>query len=464
MNAAAAAPAYLVSFYGDDFTGSTDVMEALTMSGVPTALFLEPPSPEELERFRLLRPMAGGTGRLAAFGVPGISRTMSPEEMRSALPATLRRIAAIPSRFFHYKICSTFDSSPTVGNIGVATDLALQAFPSDWVPLLVGAPSLGRYCVFAQLFARVGAETYRLDRHPTMARHPITPMEESDLRLHLRRQTPRPVAHVDLQALEEWPDDRLLPRDVAGAGRYVLFDTLNQRHLLQVGQILCRQPGTRLIVGSSGVEYAICGYLADRGELQPMGPPEPWPSRGQLIVMTGSAAPGTARQIDWALRQGFGDLRLDAAALIDPARREAETQRVVAAAVAHLQAGRSPLLYTARGPDDPALAAVRASAAAQGEPSPGTALAAAQGQVLRRLLETAGRHRVVVGGGDTSGFAARALGIHALEMRCPIAPGAPLCLAHSDLPAFHGLELSLKGGQNGNERYFEAVLQGRPLS
>ena len=34
----------LLAYYGDDFTGSTDVLEALTASGVATVLFTEPPS------------------------------------------------------------------------------------------------------------------------------------------------------------------------------------------------------------------------------------------------------------------------------------------------------------------------------------------------------------------------------------------------------------------------------------
>ncbi|CAN5887109.1 hypothetical protein BH24BAC1_BH24BAC1_38990 [soil metagenome] len=29
-----------LSFYGDDFTGSCDVMESLTLNGLPCALFL----------------------------------------------------------------------------------------------------------------------------------------------------------------------------------------------------------------------------------------------------------------------------------------------------------------------------------------------------------------------------------------------------------------------------------------
>ena len=38
----------LLAFYGDDFTGSTDAMEALALSGLRTVLFLSPPTPELL--------------------------------------------------------------------------------------------------------------------------------------------------------------------------------------------------------------------------------------------------------------------------------------------------------------------------------------------------------------------------------------------------------------------------------
>ena len=40
----------LLAFYGDDFTGSTDAMEALALSGLRTVLFLSAPTPEFLAR------------------------------------------------------------------------------------------------------------------------------------------------------------------------------------------------------------------------------------------------------------------------------------------------------------------------------------------------------------------------------------------------------------------------------
>ena len=61
----------LLAYYGDDFTGSTDVMEALQWAGLRAVLFLDPPGPERLAKFDGLK----------AFGVAGWSRTMSPAEM-----------------------------------------------------------------------------------------------------------------------------------------------------------------------------------------------------------------------------------------------------------------------------------------------------------------------------------------------------------------------------------------------
>jgi 3-oxoisoapionate kinase len=41
----------LLTFYGDDFTGSTDALEQLTLAGIRTALFIHPPTPAQLKKF-----------------------------------------------------------------------------------------------------------------------------------------------------------------------------------------------------------------------------------------------------------------------------------------------------------------------------------------------------------------------------------------------------------------------------
>ncbi len=62
--------------------------------------------------------------------------------------------------------------------------------------------------------------------------------------------------------------------------------------------------------------------------------------------------------------------------------------------------------------------------------------------------------RGAVSGGDSSGFAMRALGAYALEAIAPIAPGAPLCRVFSTDAEMEGFEIALKGGQMGKADFF----------
>src|ERR1041385_5481620 len=98
----------LLAYYGDDFTGSTDVLDCLSRAGLRTVLFLKPPTPGELGKLQGLQ----------AFGVAGGSRAMSPLQMQRKLPPAFRALKASGARFIHYKTCSTFDSSPSVGSRG----------------------------------------------------------------------------------------------------------------------------------------------------------------------------------------------------------------------------------------------------------------------------------------------------------------------------------------------------------
>jgi hypothetical protein len=92
-----------LAFYGDDFTGSTDALEVLAFAGLRCALFLSAPTPETLQEF------AG----FDAIGIAGDSRGMSPSEMDATLPSIFQSPADLQAPIVHYKVCSTFDSSPT---------------------------------------------------------------------------------------------------------------------------------------------------------------------------------------------------------------------------------------------------------------------------------------------------------------------------------------------------------------
>src|SRR5690606_29178031 len=303
----------LLTFYGDDFTGSTDALEGLALNGVPAALFLEPPSPDQL---------VGRFAGLRAVGVAGASRSMSPAEMEAELRPRFAALKALGAPLTHYKVCSTFDSSPAVGSIGRAADIGAEVFGASAIPLMVGTPGLKRYVVFGNLFAAVGETTYRIDRHPTMSRHPVTPMREADLRLHLGQQTDKTIALIDMRHLAEG-DAAVAARFqsmVADGAEIVLFDTLDEAHLPIIGRLLWSLCGKQslFVIGSSGVEYALTAHWQAAGLVEKSPPPEPADHAGQIVVISGSASPVSAEQIDWAEANGFCAIRLDSAALVDP--------------------------------------------------------------------------------------------------------------------------------------------------
>jgi len=449
-----------LAFFGDDITGSTDAMEALVLAGVQTVLFLKPPTPEIVqEKFPDVQ----------AVGLAGMSRTMSPEEMDSILPAAFSSLKALGAPLAHYKVCSTFDSSPEIGNIGRALDIGRKVFQSAYVPVAVGAPKLKRFVVFGNHFATIEDDTYRLDRHPVMSKHPITPMDESDLRRHLGKQTELKMGLIDVLHLEQSTDaiDQQIQGMQAQGIKIIILDTLDQSHLLKVGKLLTDlgQQGQRFVVGSSGVEFALTEYWNSKGEITP---PEGFSSSvqaDQIVAMSGSASQYTATQIKRAIEQGFKGIQLDSTKLVDPSQQEAERNKLVAQSVDFLQDGESVILYSALGPDDPMIAATKEKAKSLGVETGkvGELIGTQQGIILKEILNKTGIRRAAVAGGDTCGHVMKQLSIFVLEFIIPLGTAAPLCRASSFDPNFDQMEISLKGGQLGNIDFFSSLRNGGEL-
>lgn len=456
-----------VAFYGDDFTGSTDVLESLSRNGVDTVLFLDVPDRSDVERF----------GEVDAVGVAGTSRSMTPSEMDERLPAVFEALAEFDPELVHYKVCSTFDSSPTVGSIGRAIDVGQAVFDSPFVPVVVSAPSLeprGRYVLFGNLFATVDGETYRIDRHPTMSEHPVTPMTEADLRDHLGEQTDRDIGLLDVRTIDGETGESLDSAldDVVADNEIVLFDGLNRHHQRKVGRLIWERCESRTEAGplfsasSSGLDYALTNYWRSAGTLEEPDPSTPVDAVDRILVVSGSASPVTEAQIEWALDHGFEGIRLDAERLVDPEAADEARREASRAALEALEAGESPLLYSARGPDDPAIERTRARAEAAGVAPDriGDRLGDEQGRITRTICAEAGLDRVCIAGGDTSGHVAPHLDVFALEYLSRVGPGSPLCRAASRETAFDGLEIALKGGQvqttSDEADFFGAVREG----
>jgi len=362
-----------------------------------------------------------------------------------------------------YKVCSTFDSSPQVGSIGKAVDIGVPLMKGKWSPMVVGAPRLKRYQMFGHLFAAYDGQGWRLDRHPTMSRHPVTPMHESDLRVHLGLQTIRRIELIDMPSLKAGQGKAKLQEMHGNDVPVVLLDVMDEETLVESGRLVWegREEGV-FTASSSGLEYALVAYWKSRGWLSQSSALEPARAASQIVVVSGSCSPATASQIRWARENGFQTERLDVKKVLDPALQKTEIHRVVGLACTALQSGKSVVVFSAEGPEDESvrgfdqLAASADMLRAEANVMIGQALA----QVMKSVIESTMIQRVVLAGGDSSGEVASTLGIEALTVMAGLEPGAPLCKAASDNPRMNGLEIVLKGGQMGGVSFFGTALNG----
>lgn len=449
----------LLSFYGDDFTGSTDAMEALTISGFKTVLFLEPPTKVLLdEQFPDVQ----------CIGIAGTSRTMTPEQMAKDLGSIFNQMKELGTPINHYKICSTFDSSPHVGNIGKVLEIILEINDTQsFVPILAGAPPLARYTVFGNHFAKVGENVFRLDEHPVMSKHPITPMQEANLLKHLGKQTNLPIALMDITFMNN--DDSNLANEVSKIvkekeAKGLLFDVITDDDLKEIGELLWEKADEeqQFVVGSSGVQYALTNYWRTKENMNSQyvnNEEGEQVEKEQVLIVSGSCSAITSDQIKYALDNGFTGLKVSPAKLMESASYSEELSTKV---IDMVDAGGNVIVYSALGSEDSSIMETREYLDSIGMKTAdsGQLLGEKFGELIRATVERTSLNRIVVAGGDTSSYATLEMGIYALEMINGVAPGAPLCKVYSNNPRFDGLEIALKGGQLGQIDYFTKVHQG----
>lgn len=438
--------ALTAAFYGDDFTGSTDALTQFHRFGLRGVLLFDCP-----DRARL----AHLAERYDVIGVAGVGRSLPTEQMAAEVGPVLEALQAARPRLVQYKMCSTADSSPRLGSLGRAVELGRRVFGDRPVPILAAQPEFGRYTAFGNHFAVDGAVVHRLDRQPTMSRHPATPMNEADLRIHIGRQTTLPIASVDLTIYELGRDAALeryhaVLAEQPGA---VVFDAVTTEHTVRAaGLMFAGRPSEPLFaLGSGGLSYGAAAVLAGRrpDPLRFTDSEHSLTPTDQLLVVSGSCSRRTAEQIRHALDHGWVGvpLRVDdeQSTSLGPGTERQMLDTVLPA----LAAGKSVVVYTSLG-------AVPRQRSGDALPFIGEAF----GAVVRAALDT-GVRRVVVAGGDTSGRVMRAIGATAAEVDAIMGVGTVVCRLDAADPVVRGTQVLLKGGQAGPADLFERVRRGR---
>jgi len=394
-----------VVFLGDDFTGASDTLAAFTRAGWSARLFLDLPG-------------AGEAAALDAVGIASNLRGMSRADIADEIARLAPGIKALGADLVHFKVCSTFDSSPAIGSIGEALR-GLEAVLDPVVTALIGGqPSLGRYCAFGTLFARASdGLVYRIDRHPVMRNHPVTPMGEADLTRHLAAQGVEPLMRLNHPELQQSDPDQLAARL---RGR-VLLDVMNQSDLSRIGEALHRVPGMRLLVGASCVAEALTlGAIAPAAAAPAAGPA----STG-VFVFAGSRSSVTEAQV--AAAQGLQRICIREQDLASPGSLVARSAELLVDGV--------PVLMHLDPKADYALDAAGLATRCAG--------------VVDRVLALCPVGWLGLAGGDSSSTICQTLGFTDLRFVDAMDPGVCLCQASHKSALRDGMRVMLKGGQMG---------------
>jgi uncharacterized protein YgbK (DUF1537 family) len=143
--------------------------------------------------------------------------------------------------------------------------------------------------------------------------------------------------------------------------------------LIEAGRLVWERGGEQVFtVGSQGLEAALAAYWRASGLLPEKKPASLVGSVDRIACVSGSVSPVTASQIAYSVSHGYTGIRIDATKAVDEPAWENEIGHVSRDALRVLSEGSNPLVFTAAGPDDPAVAALRQAVAPTPPIPPGT--------------------------------------------------------------------------------------------
>jgi uncharacterized protein YgbK (DUF1537 family) len=417
--------ALLIGCIADDLTGATDVAVTFSREGLSVIQVNGVPGGD----------LAVPDANVVVVALK--SRTIDPAEAVAQSLAALAWLNARGAERIHFKVCSTFDSTPA-GNIGPVSDALCDALGASLNVVTPAYPRNARTVYLGHLFV---GEALLSDTG--MRTHPLTPMTDSNLVRVLASQTrhrvgllPHPVVVQGSAAI------RAGLAELASDGcRHVIADATDDAHLQALGAAVTPQ---MLTTGGAGLAAGIAGKLraADAGAVSAVD----WP-QGPGVILAGSCSTATLAQLD-AIRGRLPQLQLDP---LELARDGSAIRAAVDWAKRHL--GDRPILISASAPPDRVAAAQVALGRERAAMLVEDAL-----RTIAAELAVAGARRFVVAGGETSGAVVDALGVNALAIGPEIAPGVPWTRAADGKP----YALALKSGNFGGPDFFTRAFEVAP--
>lgn len=407
----------------DDVTGATDAAALMSRHGANVSQVLGIPTDLDCPKSD-------------AVVVALKTRTIPPNEAIEQSLQAAKWLLNQGATQIYFKYCSTFDSSPT-GNIGPVA-LALASYLNlNKILYSPAFPQNGRTVFMGHLF--VGE---KLISETGMARHPLTPMTDPDLKRMLSPQLSN--AHVDLLPLSDIRTgrDKLL-ETLNQCGSHVIADAVMDEDLQAVSDALFEKADSQFLLtgGSAFAGYVIKNNLSIETSTTKSFSNDNSPSNA--LILSGSCSEATLKQVEF-VEHKIPVLKLHPADIFENADA---LDKLVEEALEALSQG-DLLISSSSSPIELLHIQSKYGAAKAGE-----LIESIFGTIAQNAVN-AGISTIIVAGGETSGAVAKALSVKSLKIGPEIAPGVPWTQSLDK----NKLMLAFKSGNFGEVSFFDDAL------
>ena len=239
----------LLGCIADDYTGASDLANALTKSGMRTVQLIGLPDKEfSLEN-------------VDAIVVALKSRSVPAEDAVNLSLDSLRWLQEAGAVQILFKYCSTFDST-SEGNIGPVAEALLKKLETKTTIVCPAFPENKRTVYQGHLF--VGD---KLLNESGMENHPLNPMRDANLVRVLQQQTSLKVELIGLAIVNRGEESiREALAEIASKGEsLVIIDAVTNEHLKKIAAACADEV---LITGGSGIALGLSENFRSKGVLK----------------------------------------------------------------------------------------------------------------------------------------------------------------------------------------------------
>ena len=395
-----------VTIIADDNTGATDAAGMLTGYGAKAVLLMNPDY--------LKNSYVRDNFDIVVLGTR--IRSVDPEEAFRKTEEAVRSVYK-NSDLIQLKYCSTFDSTPK-GNIGQSIDAARSVINFSSTPVCPALPVNGRTTYMGYHF--VGD---RLLSESVLSRHPLNPMKDSNLVRWLSYQTEVPAGLIDYSVISKGTGAVLEKRkQLENMGIiYHVTDAVCQEN---IDIITDTYKDTGFLTGGSGISASIGRLYFNTGaagktdeRLEKLGK--------KTLIISGSDSETTRKQKERALSSGFTLIAVNPYEILDGTASPEKTAEKADSSFS--SGGRVILTVDNNGMNSSSNVKKKGSEKGLTAEQTGEKISLFLGRTAREIINISNIDRLLVAGGETSGYVCQECGIEALDVGKQLDPGVPYC-------------------------------------